>query len=219
MSHCPPCTFDRTRKTHSRFSVDSERASFFLRLLSPLVVAATSWFSSFLYILFFSFAWNDYRWQRCRLCFTRQPLELPSNLKRGHGGIESREIFVLAAAPTDAGLLQSVELLGELIFERRQRHSGIWWHRPPPPSTTPPTTLKPGAQGVPCAPGASPSPTLSCSLPFHLTYTRVSLPPSLSFLSVVFNPSTPKAMSSKTRYYQKSLEIIMPLSFRHQHDK
>lgn len=29
--------------------------------------------------------------------------------------------FVLAAAPTDAGLLQSVELSGELIFQRYQR--------------------------------------------------------------------------------------------------
>lgn len=61
-----------------------------------------------------------------------------------------REIFVLAAAPTDAGLLQSVELLGELIFERRQRHSGIWWHRPPPPPPpTPPTDAQSRHQGRP----------------------------------------------------------------------
>lgn len=32
-----------------------------------------------------------------------------------------REAFTLAAAPTDAGLLQSVELSGELIFQRYQR--------------------------------------------------------------------------------------------------
>lgn len=33
----------------------------------------------------------------------------------------AREAFTLAAAPTDAGLLQSAELSGELIFQRYQR--------------------------------------------------------------------------------------------------
>lgn len=49
--------------------------------------------------------------------------------------------IVLAAAPTDAGLLQSVELSGELIFQRSQRRDGISWHRPPPaPPPPPPAT-------------------------------------------------------------------------------
>lgn len=48
--------------------------------------------------------------------------------------------FVLAAAPTDAGLLQSVELSGELIFQRYWRRDGISWHRPPPLPPTSPTS-------------------------------------------------------------------------------
>lgn len=48
------------------------------------------------------------------------------------------QAIVLAAAPTDAGLLQSVELSGELIFQRSQRRDGMSWHRPPPPLPPPP---------------------------------------------------------------------------------
>lgn len=53
------------------------------------------------------------------------------------------QALVLAAAPTDAGLLQSVELSGELIFQRQQRRDGFSWHRPtplPPPPPLPSAT-------------------------------------------------------------------------------
>lgn len=158
---CRPCEIiGEKNKTASQLSQSTGRGCRLMVVVSPFFFFSSplppSWF--------FSPVTNGRSRCECRLIDqTSLPPRSDSQSchsrfhRRGsHGTVTRnirlypREIFVLAAAPTDAGLLQSVELLGELIFERRQRHSGIWWHRPPPPPPpTPPTDAQSRHQGRP----------------------------------------------------------------------
>lgn len=206
---------------------EEERAS---TSFSPLVVAAASW-SSFpsMYLSsplpqYFPFSSRRFLSPRGtipgdddRLSSRSSPRSVsschPSSHRRGShdndGGIP-REIFVLAAAPTDAGLLQSAELLGELIFERRQRHSGIWWHRPPlPPPSTPPTDhAQSRHQGVPCL-CLVPSSTPSCFLFSRPCASIVIIRRSFFFFFPrLFVSSTPSSLCPSFRLLTRASNVV-----------